>query len=51
VLRKASRHVIQKLENARLTELELFNGRDKIGTTPSCNNSPQYKHDFEREPA
>jgi hypothetical protein len=30
VLRKASRHVTQELETARLTELELFNGRDEI---------------------
>jgi len=49
VLRKASRHVAQEFRTASPTELELFNGRDVIFRTSSLNNSPIYKHNFERE--
>jgi hypothetical protein len=50
VLRKASRHVVQEFGTASLTELEMFNERDVIFRTSSLNNSPKYKHNFEREP-
>jgi hypothetical protein len=50
VLRKASRHIAQEFRTASLTELELFSGRDVIFGASGLNNSPTYKHNFEREP-
>lgn len=48
MLRTASRHVTEELRTAGLTELELFNDRDMIGWAAILNNSPKYKHNFDR---